>query len=178
MSDKDEPGLLLSGSPVKDDSNMMLFGALAAVGVGLLIYSKKKKDEKEELKSEKDSDSKELPSAKANQVAFSSDLSSYEIGSSWLDNTLDPYLEEMVESVTLATPEWKTKGPLGWVVTDENIDTMMKETREKVLGAFFISHFVTVNNAQKTIASLENTQAVQHFKSLLDAHTKEFQEEY
>lgn len=175
--DVDEPSLLLRGSSDSSgDTNMLLFGALLAGGIGLLMYNKKKK--KEEKKGDSEEESKELPEAKANQVVFSKDYTAYEVGSSWIESTLDPYLEEMIENTTLATLEWKTKGPLGWVVTDENIETVMSQTRKKVLDAFYIANFVSVGESQKTIAALPNTQAVQHFKGVLDAHTRKFQESY
>lgn len=179
MADEDEPDLLLHGSADSgSDTNMLLFGALAAAGVGLLLYNrKKKKEEEEEGKSSKES-SKELPEARANQVVFAEDFTDYEIGSSWFEATLDAYLEDMIENSTLATPEWKTKGPLGWAVTDENIETMMNETRKKVLSAFYISHFVSVGESQKTIAALPDNKVVRHFKDMIETHTREFQESY
>lgn len=179
MADEDEPDLLLHGSADSgSDTNMLLIGALAAAGVGLLLYNrKKKKEEDEEKKSSKES-SKKLPEAGANQVVFAQDFSDYEIGSAWFESTLDPYLEDMIENSTLATPEWKEKGPLGWAVTDENIETMMNETRNKVLGAFNISHFVSVGESQKTIAALPDNKVTRHFKGMIDAHTREFQEAY
>lgn len=176
MADEEDVDLLLRGSPDSSgDTNLLIFGALVAGGIGLLLYNKKKKKEEDDSSKE---ESKELPEAKSNQVVFSKDYSAYEVGDSWIESTLDPYLEDMVESSTLATLEWKTKGPIGWAVNDENIETIMEGTRNKVLKAFYISHFVSVEDSQKTIAALPDTEAVNHFKSALDAHTRKFQESY
>ena len=176
LMDEDEtPDLLLHGSETGGDSSYLLAGVLAAAGVGLIYLSKKKKEEKKEGKSKA---SKELPEVEANQVIFNADASAYESGSSWLTMTLDPYLEEKVEEIILATPEWKTKGPLGWVMTGEALEKAMSETREKVLSTFAILTFVKVGKGQKTIAALPDTKAVRNFWSAIRAHTKKFQEEY
>ena len=175
----DSPDLLLRGSDTGGggDSTGLILGVLAAAGVGLVYLSKKKKEEKGEGKAEKKAD-KELPSAEANQVVFNPDATAFEAGTSWLAMTLEPHLEEKIEEVILATPEWKTKGPLGWVMNDETLAASMKSTRKKVLDAFYISTFVKVGTSQKTIAALPDNEAVNHFKSMVDGYTKKFQEEY
>ncbi len=180
MSDEEEaPSLLLTGSPESDDSNLLLIGGLAALGVGLLWWNKKKKEEEEGgSKKKRVSKKKALPEAKENEVVFASDFTAYEVGEQWFSQTLDPHLEEMVENTSLVTPEWKTKGPLGRVITDEALQKMMDDSRRKVLSAFYIDHFVSVGNTQKTIAAMPITDAVQHFRSLVDSHTQRFQENY
>ena len=176
--DTPDPDLLLHGSETGVDSNALLLGVLAAAGVGLIYLSKKKKEEKKEGKTGKKESSKGLPEAEANQVVFNADASAYEAGTSWLTMTLDPYLEEKVEEIILATPEWKTKGPLGWVMTGEALEKAMSDTRKKVLSTFAILTFVKVGKGQKTIAALPDTEAVRNFWNVIRAHTKKFQEEY
>lgn len=181
MSDEDEaPSLLLHGSAdTGDDTNVILLGALAAAGVGFLLWKKKKKEEEDESpKKKKKSAAKELPTPEANQVIFNADMSAYEIGPSWFVTVLEPYLEEKVEEMILATPEWKTKGPIGWGMTEASLAASINASRQKVLSAFHIITFVRVGTSQKTIAALPDTEAVRQFKSVIDSYTKNFQEEY
>lgn len=175
----DEPSILLTGSSESDDSNLLLFGGLAAVGIGLWWWSRKKKEEESEegKTSKKRKENKELK-AQSDQVVFASDFSGYEIGNQWFDTILDPYLEDMVENYTLATPEWKKKGPLGKMFTEESLLEIMDVSRKKVLSAFEIGHFVFVGDVQKTIAVLPDHETVRHFKGMLDAHAKQYQENY
>jgi len=172
------PDLLLHGSyDSEGDSSAILLGALAAAGIGLLLYSRKK-DKGEEGPKKKKRAGKELPQAQDNQVVFNAEASAYEVGASWMATTLEPYLEEKIEEMLLATPEWKTKGPIGWGMTDASLKASMDATRTKVLMAFYISTFVAVGAKQKTIAALPDTEAVRHFKSRVENHTRSFQEEY
>jgi len=169
MSDEDI--LVPSSEPTK--SRLPLYATIGAGVLGIFwLTRKKKKDDDDSEKKEK------TPTAKANQVMFSKDFSTYEVGDLWYEKTLEPYLLEAVEDDLLATPEWKEKGPIGWGMTDEALFHHMNHTRQKVLSGFYATHYAHTPKEKRVIAKLPDTDAVEDFFHRVDDLARNFQENY
>ena len=167
MSDEqsEAPSLLLE--PEKKSLDSYILPAALALGAAALIVTTMRKKEKKT----KSSSSKNL-TAGANEVVFSSDFKSYEIGEDYEQLTLEPYLAEQAEQ-----GDFYMGGGPGIIESVEK--ELMKKARAEVLSAFKATHQVKVGKSLMAISGLpKDRKSVQDFNAWLVDRVRVFQEEY
>ena len=169
--------VLLTSSDGGGGVSLLTLGLLGG-GVALIAYGMKGRKDKKESE---DSESVEAK-AKGNtdEVVFGKDLGTHQIGASWREEVLGPYLEDAAEERTLTTRSWAggDGGLGGSVVTSENVSLYMDHTRDSVLKAFYKTHTVKTTSGEQAISALVATPSVLQFKSTVEEWTKQFQETF
>lgn len=182
MSDEvpgpEEVLLTSSGGGGGGGKGLLTLGLLGG-GVALVVFGMRGKKDKKDKKGSEDSGAAEVKSS-ADEVAFGKDLGTHQIGATWRENILGPYLEDAAEERSLATRSWGAGdgGLGGGVVTPGNVNLYMDHTRSLVLPAFYKTHTVKTPSGEKVISDLATTPSVSQFKSAVEEWTKQFQETF
>ena len=168
--------LLTSSGGGSGGTSLLTLGLLGG-GVALIAYGMKGRKDKKD----KEGDSASVDAkGKTDEVAFGKDLGTHQIGETWREGVLGPYLEDAAEERTLATRSWAAgDGGLGGsVITPGNVNLYMDHTRNSVLMAFYKTHTVKTPSGEQAISALVQTPSVSQFKATVEEWTKQFQETF